>query len=388
MNALKLIRHFLKTDFGTALIVTLVWKVVISVIGYIIDLQSGGATSFFDHTIRWDAGWYTSVITDHYAHNLASAAFYPLFPLVVGLVNLLSFNSLGIPLAGQLVNTIAVWFILVALIKLARNILGENKKYLFIALVLSAPAAFFMHVFYSEAVFMALSFWAYYYALKRNWLGVGILLALLTAARLPSILVIALCGLEFMRAYDWKWRQFFNKNVLYFLLAPIGFIAFAVYLSFIQHDPLGMFHAYQHTDDWAYQVFNPNIFETILSTCYQIPRVIMGQRLFNSDFIVNALLPVASLILLGMCSLYLLIKHRKSYLPLGVVGLLSIIMFTLNSNVVSVHRYVLPSLTIYVAVGLFVRRFKRPCVLYAICAIGVLIQVFLLYLFVNNRFAG
>ena len=37
----------------------------------------------------------------------------------------------------------------------------------------SAPAAFFLHSFYSEAVFCALGFWAYLFALRRQWLWMG-----------------------------------------------------------------------------------------------------------------------------------------------------------------------------------------------------------------------
>ena len=87
-------------------------------------------------------------------------------------------------------------------------------------LVLSAPAAFFLHVFYGKALFLALSLWAYLFALKRNWIGVGILLALLTAARLPALLVIGLCGLEYLHSYSWNLKKAFNKNILWFLLAP------------------------------------------------------------------------------------------------------------------------------------------------------------------------
>lgn len=388
MNALfTKAKIFLKTDFGTALAVTLLWELIISIVGYAIDIHSNGAATFFGHTIRWDANWYTIIINDHYSHNLASAAFYPLFPFLVGIVNFLSFNSLGIPLAGQIINTIAVWFALIALIKLAKELIGKDKKYWLVALLLSAPTAFFMHALYSEAIFIALSFWAYYLALHRRWLGVGILLALLTAARLPSVLIIALCGLEFMRAYDWRFRKYFNKNALFFLLAPIGFVAFAVYLSFVQHDPIGMFHAYKETSDWSYQVFNPNILETIAKASYQIPRAILGLRPINYDLLISIILPLLSILILGLSSVYLIIKKRGRFIPLGIVGMLSIIMFTLNGNVVSIHRYILPCLTVYIAIALFLMTKKR-IFLYTFCVVSALIQLFLYSLFINGAFVG
>lgn len=40
-------------------------------------------------------------------------------------------------------------------------------------------------------------------------------------------------------------------------------------------------------------------------------------------------------------------------LPLATFGLLAAILFALNSNVVSAHRYTLPVVTVYVALAIF-----------------------------------
>ena len=64
-------------------------------------------------------------------------------------------------------------------------------------------------------------------------------------------------------------------------------------------------------------------------------------------------------------------------------------MFTLNSNLVSVHRYVLPCLTIPVAAALLAARHPtaRPVLLGA-AYVGVLLQSALVVLFVSNQWAG
>jgi len=388
MRILSFIRRILLTDFGIALLITLAWKVALLTIGFSIDSHYGNASSFLDHTMRWDAGWYLTIINGHYADNLASSAFYPLFPLLVYIVHFITFGMIDYPLAGQLVNTIAVWLALTAAIKLGRILLGEHHRYWIIGLLLTAPAAFFMHVFYGEAVFIALSFWAYYFALKRKWLAVGLLLGALTATRLPAILIVALCVLEYMRAYSWNLKRILNRNILFFLIAPAGFLLFSLYLLLVQGDAIGMFHAYKATDDWIYQVFNPNIIETFARSIYQIVRVIGGLRPLDNMFAVNILIPTFSLITLGLSSLYLIVKHRQKMLPLGVVGILSAIMFTLNSNVVSVHRYVLPCLAVYMACALLFAAAKKHIYLYVICALGVVVQILLYCLFVRGIFAG
>ena len=382
------LKTFFHTDFGIALLITIVWKVVLTMIGFAIDAQDG-AVSLFDHTIRWDAGWYMIIIQDWYTTNISSSVFYPLFPALVGVVHFIGVGNIDYPVAGQIINTLAVWFALTALLKLGRLFIGGKGRLWLIALFLSAPTAFFLHAFYSEAVFATLSFWAYYFALKRRWLGVGILLTLLSASRLPSVLIIALTILEFMRAYDWKLRKIWNKNLLYFLLAPLGFVGYGLYLTFTQHDFLGMFHAYQTATDWTYQIFNPNILETIGRAGYQVIRVLGDLRPLDNDFVINNLFPLLALLVLGVSSIYLLRIKSRRFIPLGIVGLLSVVMFTLNSNVVSVHRYVLGSLVILVALGLYIKSLKhKKLALIGCCVVGCIGQLYLYSLFVQTIFAG
>ncbi|MFZ1301799.1 MAG: hypothetical protein WAQ27_04485 [Candidatus Microsaccharimonas sp.] len=387
-QSLEIAKQFTKSDFGIALIITLIWKIILVTIGYSIDSTHGGAASILDHTIRWDAGWYQIVIADHYQTNLASAAFYPLFPILVSAIHVISLGLFDIPLSGQIINTAAVWFALAALLKLGHILLPTEKKYWLVILLLSAPAAFFLHVFYGEAIFIALSFWAYLFALKRQWLIMALLLGLLTASRLPALLIIGLCGLEYLRSYHWKIKDAFNKNVLYFLFVPLGFIAYALYLFLAHHNALAMFSAYKATSDWSYQIFNPNVIETIGKSAYQIVRLANSTRPFDNDLIVNNLFPLASILLLGLTSLYLTFKQKGKYLPLGVTGLISIIMFTLNSNVVSVHRYVLPCLAIYVALALLIKGRFKILLLILCCGIGIAAQMYLYFLFINTIFAG
>ncbi len=386
---MKLIKKFLKTDLGIALLITVAWKTAMLTIGYLIDSSSiGGASSIVSHTYNWDSGWYIAVISGHYITDAAAAAFYPLFPLLVIIIKLISFNSLDILVAGQIVNTIAVWSIIIALLKLGREFLDDGKKYWLIALVLFTPAAFFLHVFYGEAIFMALSLWAYIFALRHKWLTMGIILAILTSARLPAILVVGLCGLEFMRSYNWDIKRYFNRNLLYFLLAPIGFIVYGIYLLIVRGDFLAMFHAYSATNDWSYQIFDINFIKTILRSTYEVVKVFLHQRSINNELVINYILPLSSIMILAIGSIYLLLKQKGKYIPLGIYGLTSIVMFTLNSNVVSVHRYILPCLTFYVALALMIKGRYRKTILICLCLTGAMIQFIMLSMFILHGFVG
>lgn len=382
------IKKFFKTDFGIALLTTAIWKLAMTIIGYFIENSIYGNVPLIGHTVRWDAGWYMNVINGNYVTDAASAAFYPLFPMAVKFVHFISFNTIDLITAGQIVNTISMWFVITALIVIGRKFLGDKKRFWMVALVLSAPTAFFLHVFYSEALFMALGFWAYIFALRRKWLYMGIVLAFLTLTRLPSVLIIGLCGLEFMRTYKWDIKKILNPNLLYFLLAPVGFILYGIHLLSVRGDFFAMFHAYNATKDWTYQIFDINFIKTFFASVYEVLRALIGQRHINIDFIVSIFLPVVSLVLLLSSSIYLLLKKKDIYKPLGIIGLASFVMFTLNSNVVSAHRYILPCLTIYIALALIIKGKYQYTILSIFCLTGIAIQFLLFTLFIGNIFAG
>ncbi|MNR02777.1 hypothetical protein D3C85_1186430 [compost metagenome] len=244
-----------------------------------------------------------------------------------------------------------------------------------------------MHVFYGESLFIAVAFWAYLNALQQKWWRVGVLLAVLTATRLPSLLFVALCALEYLRAYEWNIKKAANKNILWFLLAPIGFIAYGLYLTIVRGDFFAMFHAYSTTDDWAYQIFNPNIFATLSETVLKIGSS-LATRQFNYEIFVNYALPLAAITAIAGSSLYLLLKLKSEGVPLFVFGIFAIILFTLNSNVISVHRYALACIVLYIAVGLINKTGNLRILLSGGILCSLSIQVFLYSRFIQTVFAG
>jgi hypothetical protein len=370
-----------------AFIAAVGWQIIMTLIGWFVS--GGDSQSLLDHMFRWDSGWYLTIIHNHYQTNDASAAFYPLFPLTVSTVSFLSFGFLSLVAAALLINTVSVWLIIIALIKIAEFFLPRKFHLLPVLFLFLSPAAFFMHMFYSEALFTAIALCAYLFALQRRWWLCGALLGILTAGRLPALLFVGLCGLEYLRSYGWNIKEAINKHILAFILAPLGFVAYGSYLAATTGSFFGMFEAYKKTTDWIYQVFNPNIFEPIARATYASLRGIVGLRPIDNDLIVNNIIPLACLSLLIAGAFYYLFVSKKRNIPLGAFGLAAVIMFTLNSNVVSVHRYTLPCIVIYLFLSsVFVDHPKiRP---YIVC-LAVLLMVMQTYLYIailHGYFAG
>lgn len=382
ISATRLSRMF-RANYWIALLgIAVLWQGVLTILGYAL----GDGAELLDHTMGWDGGWYVSILNGGYWDNSFTPVFYPLFPFVVWLVHEGTFHLFSLPVVGIIINTIALWLALVALYKVTDYIVGAARA-VSLALFLAFPSAFFMHMFYSEALFCALAFWAYYFALRGRWYVVVILLAFLTASRLPAVLFILLCVLEFVRQHQWGFKKtFLDLRWLLFLIAPLGLVAYALFLHTIRGDGLAMVHAYEGSV-WTYHVLNLNIFATIGQTISNVGSFFFGHTVQH----VNNTFPLFTLGVLGATSLYAFFIKAKQriFLPLGVFGLAAIIMFTLNSNVVSVHRYILPCIVTYLVLAYAYNRFlwvKSFVPLFTIlCVLG---QALLFTLFVSGRFAG
>lgn len=219
----------------------------------------------------------------------------------------------------------------------------------------------------------------------------GILLGLLTAARLPGVLFVGLCGLEYLRSCDWRLSRVGARPLVWFALAPLGFLAFAAFLDIVTGDPLAMFHAYDRVSDWTYHDLDPNFLATILEEGRLALRALSGRGSFTERAFIDSVLPMVSLVVLLVASTRAIADRRaaRPMLPLGIFGLASTVMFTLNSNVVSVHRYGLPMLVIYIVFVAFVAQAGGGrVVLTGFTLLGVGLQSNLYILFISSRFAG
>ena len=382
------LKVFFTSDIGISLIIAITWQAIMTLIGALTRPAPVG-TDILYHTMQWDAGWYLDVINYHYVFNPASPAFYPLFPLVVIILSTITLHLIPYSIIGLFINTVCLWLALAALLLIAQEFAPKKYRYLSVLFLLAAPAAFFMHLFYTEALFIAIAFWAYAFALKKRWLLMGIMLGLLTASRLPSLLFVGLCGLEYLRVYHWNIKKACNPNLAYFLLAPIGFILYGLYLLAVRGDFLAMFHAYTATKDWVYQAFQPNFIHTLLRAMHEVYHAIKGVRPFDNDMIVNHIIPLLCVAILFISSLYLLFRYRGKGIPLGIFGLCSIVFFTVNNNLVSVHRYTLPCLTIYIALLAFYTAHRKPrFIVIGIVIIMLAAQAVLLHMRSYNFFVG
>ena len=110
--------------------------------------------------------------------------------------------------------------------------------------------------------------------------------------------------------------------------------------------------------------------------------------------VIGAFLPVFSpdmpdMIGNRVLSILAIVYLRGRYVPLGLLGIASWLMFSLNGNWVSVYRYALPVATLYlVTVGLW-KKLRLPFwLLFPVVQLCFALQMLLLCLYINGYFAG
>jgi hypothetical protein len=166
---------------------------------------------------RFDTLWYVR-IAEHGYDLPMGVIFYPAYPAAIRLVSVII-----PPLAASLVvSTVAAFFFLWGLLRLAEPDLAQRGRMRMLLLVCAWPAAFVLFAGYAESMTLALIVWAIAFAREQRWLTAALCGMIAGAAR-PSGVLVALP--LFLLA--WRNRQL---RSLWVLLSPLGWLSYWLWL--------------------------------------------------------------------------------------------------------------------------------------------------------------
>ncbi len=116
---------------------------------------------------NWDGQHYLLLAERGYAHWRYGQAFFPLYPLLISLVTVLLKN---IYLSAFLLNLLLSYLMAYAFFAYSKQYVSRETALKGLILVLSYPTAFFLTVFYSEALFLLLLLgFLYQYDVRRSY---------------------------------------------------------------------------------------------------------------------------------------------------------------------------------------------------------------------------
>lgn len=184
----------------------------------------------------WDGLWYIDIIRFGYPrsvppevtyfHDEARAAFFPLFPLLGRVADRLlpGGDTFAVLILNFVLGLVAV--VLIAL--LAARLYGEQVGRTTATVVALFPGSFVLSFAYSEALMIVLAAAAMLMLLDHRWWAAGAFAALATATRPNGLAIVVCCAVAAIIAIrrDREW-----KALAAVLLAPLGFVAFQVWLG-------------------------------------------------------------------------------------------------------------------------------------------------------------
>ena len=143
---------------------------------------------------RWDGLWFLRIAEDGYAENDGSAAFFPLYPTIVGGLSTLIG---GHPLAAALIVSNAAFLAALVVVYLLTLVEFDHDTARRTTLYLAVwPTAFFFLAPYSESLFLLLAAGAVLCARLKRWWAAAALGALTAATRSVGIVLVAVLAAE------------------------------------------------------------------------------------------------------------------------------------------------------------------------------------------------
>lgn len=315
----------------------IIWLVVVSLVSYLgfyTLLHSGKFNyDFLGSLANWDGGHFLGIAEKGYSEKF-QYAFFPLYPLAIKLVSQITQNYL---LAAVLISLASAFFGLQLLYRLVAEDFEKKIAQNSVLALMFFPTSFFFLTVYSEGLFFFLTIVAFYLLKKNNLFWAVVAAALVSATRLVGLAVAAGIIIDVLT------RQGLNRKNWYVLLAPLGFIAYSVFL-------------YQQTGDPFYFLVAENHWQRTLA----IPGVGFWETL--KDIINNGLTgPDFSIVVdlfFAVFGLGFAVRAFRFLPPsYAVYSLLSVAIPLFTPTLSSMPRFLLPVFPIFILMAMLKNQF-------------------------------
>jgi hypothetical protein len=149
---------------------------------------------------RWDSGWLLSIADKGYSVSPHSYAFFPLYPLVVGVLGRVLFGHFL--LAAVVVSLVCGGAAFVLLHRLAVRLEGSDVAWRTVLFLAVFPTSIFLGVAYTESLYLLLTVAAFVLAERRQWLGAGAAAGLAILTRSTGVALLLSLPLLAWRSTD------------------------------------------------------------------------------------------------------------------------------------------------------------------------------------------
>jgi hypothetical protein len=181
---------------------------------------------------RWDATHYLDVAQSGYTADASDEqrfmiVFFPLYPHLIYLAHFL------IPdwhVAAVVLSNVCCAGAFCYCFLLTEKEFGRRAAKVAVFYFSIFPTAYFLHIGYSESLFLVLTIGAFYYARLGGWLPCALLGMLATGSRISGLAIMLPLAFEYFQQKNFRWRQIRWDGALLGLI-PLGLLAY-LYLNY------------------------------------------------------------------------------------------------------------------------------------------------------------
>lgn len=300
------------------------------------------------------------------------ANFFPLYPLLIRIFATvfdglrpfgLSFFISGFLIAN--ISFFAGLYLLYKLIRLDFSVFVSKQTIIFLLLF---PTSFFFGSLYSEGLFFMLLVASFYFARQGRWFLASILGALLSATRLPGVLIFPALFYELVVCN--KNSKNWVRNIFSLFLIPLGLFSYMVFNNFKWGNPFYFIQAQG-------QMGNNRTVDALIflpQTIYRYLKILLSVSVSQYEWSV-ALLELAMFVFISLMLIVAFKKGiRKSYLIFAVLAFL----LPVSSGTFSgLPRYVIVLFPVFLGLALIKKRvFKLIYALFSTVFLFILVMLF------------
>lgn len=315
----------------------------------------------------WDAPHYISVASSGYqkiGDELNFIIYLPFFPLLIAVFKFIFQTSFLI--SGYLVSFVSSVLLAIMLYKLVLLDYSKKTAVLAVLMLFIFPTSFFLHIPYTEAVFMLVSVAAFYFARKRRYFLSFLFVSLAASTKIAGLALIPAIFAEIF----FSDRQNFNqRNIIIGLLISLsGFLSY-LFLNYFLWGDFFYFTIIQK-QHWfeTFAPFGQGLMSAFKSLSWRtgLEKIMLGYG------------QIAAFFLALVLSLYVLIKVRTSY------GIFAIIVLWISYSMsfwVCMTRYILSIFPMFIGLALLSKNmlFKYSWILLSTILLVILSLIFLQY---------
>ena len=196
--------------------------------------QWDAGNAWYDRLLRWDAGWYRSIVDSGYQYSddpgsYSSTVFYPLYPLVSYFTKtLFGVDAFAALLLVANVSAIAATMLMA---KVVKDEAGRDVAVLTVAFFCFFPSSLFLSSGYSESLFLALALLGFLFLQSEAYVFAAISAGFSAATRPTGIVMIPVILIDMALRSRLARPELLPRMALCGLLAALGLL---IYMAFLQ----------------------------------------------------------------------------------------------------------------------------------------------------------